>query len=483
MTAIEISEWQRSKLQTITQDLVMEPPTRLRAETPTERHLQCVWYDPCLRPTELVTSQGEPVKVEHPGVWNLEAGPDFLGAVIRVGVDRRRVCGDVEIHLRPVGWTQHRHASDPRYRSVRIHVTYVSPDSTPFPPETVCIPLAPPLSQCAEFSWAGVDVTAYPYAARPEPAPCELALRAWPPDAIECLLESVGIERLRQKADRLRRRASVAGADQALWEELMAALGYKHNKSITRKLAQRVTLADLVAVAGNKVDVAAAILWGTSGLLSSAGPVLSSTARRVWDRWWKYREHWHERSLAVEDWRFDGVRPANRPEIRLRAAAVWALRRPPPSERWLAAAGGGPHQFRKMILEDLTIHDPAEEVRGAILGHSRAVAILLNVAIPFLVACGVPVLEDPAWLNSLPDDVSNSVERTMAHTLLGRDHPPSWRRGALRRQGLIQMFSDFCLNDRSRCADCPFPSWIATQRREMRELFVGACYEDQGPPS
>ena len=50
-----------------------------------ERHLQCVWFDSSLRPGNLVTDTGEQVIVENPGRWNLEAGPDFLDAVLIIG--------------------------------------------------------------------------------------------------------------------------------------------------------------------------------------------------------------------------------------------------------------------------------------------------------------------------------------------------------------------------------------------------------------
>ena len=101
----------------------------------TERHLQCVWYNASLRPDALATDDGEPVEVESCGRWNLEAGPDFLDAVLLVGTERRRLVGDVEVHIRPSGWTQHRHNADPRYANVIAHVTYFpGPRAADLPP-------------------------------------------------------------------------------------------------------------------------------------------------------------------------------------------------------------------------------------------------------------------------------------------------------------------------------------------------------------
>ncbi|MDF7826973.1 DUF2851 family protein, partial [Pontiellaceae bacterium B12227] len=50
-------------------------------------------------------------------------------------------------------------------------------------------------------------------------------------------LEAAGEERLRLKAERLALAMQNKEPEQVLWEELMAALGYKNNKAPFRKLA------------------------------------------------------------------------------------------------------------------------------------------------------------------------------------------------------------------------------------------------------
>lgn len=56
----------------------------------TERHVQAIWYDRAFRPSALYTRRGTPLAVVDPGAWNLGPGPDFLGAVLEVGKERRR---------------------------------------------------------------------------------------------------------------------------------------------------------------------------------------------------------------------------------------------------------------------------------------------------------------------------------------------------------------------------------------------------------
>ena len=87
-----------------------------------ERHVQAIWYDAALRPGDLRTSGGAKVRVVDPGRWNLEAGPDFRDAVLEIGTDRRRVRGDVEIHVHAADWTSHGHIGDPEYANVVAHV-------------------------------------------------------------------------------------------------------------------------------------------------------------------------------------------------------------------------------------------------------------------------------------------------------------------------------------------------------------------------
>jgi hypothetical protein len=87
----------------------------------TERHLQIIWLEQKFL-KNLVTSQGESIEIISPGIWNTEAGPDFLKTHLRIG--QRDYRGDVEIHLHEGGWYHHGHHCDPRYNGVILHLSY-----------------------------------------------------------------------------------------------------------------------------------------------------------------------------------------------------------------------------------------------------------------------------------------------------------------------------------------------------------------------
>ncbi len=448
-----------------------------------ERHLQCVWFDPGLRPAELRTSEGEAVIVEDPGVWNLEAGPDFLGAALRVG-SGRRVRGDVEIHIHPGDWMAHQHQHDRRYARVCAHVTFFTGalSARELPAGALQISLRDALMARHGFSFDAVDLATYPYAARAEMPPCQHILREWSVEAKQELLDAAGQERLRRKAVRLAMRLHEVGPAQLLYEETLGVLGYKHNKQPFRSLAERVSLVELRDVCGADSTAAQAILLGVSGLLPSR---VSSRwderarrqVRRWWDAWFKHRERWADRLMDGAAWRTAGLRPANSPLRRIAAVAPLFL---DPRAKFLrlfeAPAASAEQTLRsaRVVLEqigdefwDCRLSLGGRELPAPIslIGADRIQLLLTNVIIPLLAADGRTAPFE-ALLAQLPPEGDNQLVRQTAFNLFGPHHPTSWYRTGLRKQGLIQIFHDYCLNDRSRCASCTFPELLRRYQRE-----------------
>ncbi|MBO7684292.1 MAG: DUF2851 family protein, partial [Kiritimatiellae bacterium] len=125
-----------------------------------ERHVQAIWYDAALRPRRLRTRRGSEVFVVSPGEWNLGPGPDFRNAVLEIGPDRRRLVGDVEIHLCPADWDIHGHGADPNYRNVVAHVTWRGgPDPGSLPSGAVSIWLGPFVAADPSFSPDHIDLS------------------------------------------------------------------------------------------------------------------------------------------------------------------------------------------------------------------------------------------------------------------------------------------------------------------------------------
>ncbi len=86
----------------------------------TERHLQVMWWEQKYF-KNLKTSENQSIEIISPGIWNAEAGPDFLKAHLRIG--NKDVKGDIEIHLDNESWMQHKHHQDTRYDKVILHIS------------------------------------------------------------------------------------------------------------------------------------------------------------------------------------------------------------------------------------------------------------------------------------------------------------------------------------------------------------------------
>lgn len=378
-----------------------------------ERHVQALWYDGGLRPEKLRTVDGLPIRVVDPGVWNLEAGPDFRDAVVEVGVSRRRIRGDVEIHLRPADWTAHGHSEDPSYNRIVVHVTWHSgPVPVGLPDGCVSVCLGDHLRTRSDFSPDEIDLGAYPFARLPTSVrPCEAFLAHRPDDCLD-LLRLLGARRLEGKARRLKalfvRRGDHA---QTFYEEMMAAFGYKHNVAPFRALAERIPWRDLP----NAKDAAEAVLACAAEM---------DIARRV-------------------PWRTANVRPVNSPSRRIGDAAA-------------LFAGALPELLLRLNSCDLATREGQKAAQKLLrtegrVGADRAAAMLANVVTPFALAEG-RLSRVPDWL--CPEGVCAPMRLT-AFRLLGRDHNPALYSGnGLLLQGLIQVHREFCLAVHPDCSTC-----------------------------
>lgn len=437
-----------------------------------ERHLQCIWYDDRLRPDNLTTQDGENVIVIDPGLWNLEAGPDFLDATVLVGSERRRLSGDVEIHIRPADWDAHRHNGDPRYDHVVLHATYhagAAPAS--LPPNVLRVALAAPLSATPGFNFDDIDLAAYPHAILPStPRPCEQLL-ANHPHLKENLLDAAGKFRLQNKARRFK--ARIAFSDdlrQLFYEEVMHVLGYKKNSAVCRQLAMQFPLSVWDST-WTKMEVYARLL-GVARLLPLPETTTDNSTgkfiRQLWDIWWKDRRPELDSSI---NWNMCSLRPQNHPIRRLAAAAalfsgscnllseIKGISNVAPQNwaREVRAFLSGKLQW-PFWQNRLSLTGNTDGKECELLGSARIAALISNVIAPILMAEEF-LPED--IVNYLPAEDMSAPMRATAYRLFGRDHNPAfYNRNGLRQQGLLQINNDFCLLTRSNCAECRLASTL-----------------------
>ncbi len=456
------------------------PALREGASTPPERLLQSVWFHQRLRREQLRTVDGRPVRVLHPGFWNREAGPDFRDAVVQFDGEPPRA-GDVEVDLQPGGWHAHAHDTNPNYKNVVLHVVWEGDSKSALPTLALNGVLDSPLAELAQ--WLGGEAgQSFPEELTGQ---CCAPLRDLPAERLTELLHQAALVRLQGKAAQFHARARETGWDQALWEGLFRALGYKQNVWPMLRLAELRPRLSPTAASVDPLALQARLL-GAGGLLPDELPraqaATDNYVRRLWDVWWREREAFSDCALPRTLWRFHGLRPANHPQRRLALAAHWLASGDLVArlESWCMASLGE-SSFTPALLDALRVpaddfwswHWTLRSKRMAkaqpLLGATRVADLAVNVVLPWLwqraADGGNRALQDEMERRYLswPAAEDNAVLRLARQRLLGG----AARRvlnGAAAQQGLLQIVRDFCEHSNALCADCQFPGLVSQWR-------------------
>jgi hypothetical protein len=398
---------------------------------------------------------GEAIEIVQFGTWNREAGPDFSDAAVRInheGVLR----GSIEFDLADHNWEGHGHATNPAFDATVLHV-FVESGGRTFFTRTTANRQVPQVRVDPATLSAGFAAQ-LPLA---RPGRCQAPLRALPEEKIRSILEAAAQFRLQRKTRRMQQLTELHGPHEALYQEIAAALGYKQNKLPFTLLAQRMPLARLRA----QPDDIEAVLFGLGRFLempdlTTFAPGTRRYLRALWDQWWPRRAALERLILPPRTWRLSGTRPLNHPQRRLAAlagiVAVWPrLTRslgkddPAPARKFFLALTHPYWDFHYTLTSE-----PSPRAM-ALVGASRLTEIEANVILPFQQLQGRNVWPEYA---QRPARLTNRRLETGAARLFGDDpRRLDFLRTVAGQQGLLQIYEDFCLQDDSDCAQCPFP--------------------------
>lgn len=473
-----------------------------QADPPAERFLQFVWQHQRLLRDRMRLLDGRPVRVLHPGFWNREAGPDFRDAVIQFG-DDPALTGDVEIDLAASNWRSHHHAGKAAYARVRLHVVWAAACAPDAALPTLALEGLLDARRDELALWAtNESALGLPAAAQGR---CRAPLAELRLEQFQQLLRGAAAVRLQAKAARLEARARQTGWERTLWEELFAALGYKHNAWAMRAVAEalpalQATPTEITTKASGDEGVAAtrevdALAWqarmlGVAGLLPAEltrrDAAVDRYVREVWDRWWREREAFQAVQLPAAIWRFHGLRPANHPARRLALAAHWLAdgRLPERMGAWLNA-NVAPDELANSLLEILqvehdefwswhwTLRSPRLAKPQPLLGAQRATDLAVNVLLPWLWIRAVTgrnerlraQAEDRYFLWPAAED--NATLKLARQRLLGAAGRKLFTHAAL-QQGLLQIVRDFCDQSNALCEQCRFPDLVKAAGVELK---------------
>jgi Protein of unknown function (DUF2851) len=477
-------------------------------DQPAEHLLHLLWQRQDLLDQPLMTLDHQAITVYRPGRWSRSSGPDFLDAKVQFSDNSLHV-GAVEVHVLASDWFRHGHHLDPAYTKVLLHVvwhndlatlTVVDASDRKIPQLALSAALTMPLAELQSL----LDDESFPTAPGAALTPCQRALLEMTPETVGRLLDMAGEERMRQKANRFALRVERRGAEQALYETLMEALGFRGNRMPFWQLARLAPVSRIreALATGQPAPIhVQAILYGVSGFLQR----WQTERRRPHQERDNYvatlATHWEPVAMLFPEclderqWRTAGIRPANFPQRRIAAAGYLLAGLPQHSlmdaclapirpivahaahaqlqlclrelARRLRVTGDGDFWARRYTLDGL------EQSRSVdLLGPGRATTMVMDVLLPAAatlaqLGCEPIALEAVRALYVChPRLPSNEITREMLRQFFGADRArAALVNSACRQQALMQLYNDFCANELETCQECALPRLLARLER------------------
>lgn len=281
--------------------------------------------------SSIVTIDGEPIEIIHPGQRNIGAGPDFFNAKIRM--DGITFAGNVEFHVRASDWYRHNHQEDRTYDSVILHVVMQADaliklhDGTPVRTVVMHIP-AEILARHNELL-ADRDPFCQIRCATRLGELSTLQIHDWQ--------TALCTQRMIDKTKRVRDLVDnqLLGWREAFYVVLTRSLGTGANSDAMERLARSLPLSCILHHKDNLVQIEA-LLLGQAGLLdlqesyyednsisSSSTQNNQISKKALLKREYAFlRQKFSLTPMPFSAWKFGGVRPQAQPHNRLRSLAL-----------------------------------------------------------------------------------------------------------------------------------------------------------------
>jgi len=414
----------------------------------TESFLHYLWQFQYFDKRQLKTTSGELVQVLHPGIRNTHAGPDFSDA--RIKIDSLGWGGSVEIHITASGWMDHHHGDDAAYEKVILHVVWendkpiIRSDGSPMP--TLELKHRVDISLWNSFK---------KLLASTDSIPCASSWNRVSELVKLSMLDKVLVQRLEAKAGVV---LSMLDENQNDWEEtayqlLCRNFGFKVNTDPFLRLAETVPIKILRKHINNTTQVEA-LLFGQAGFLEkAANDEYSNLLKREYSVL-ATKYSLEPKQLHQSQWRFLRLRPANFPTIRLAQLAALLIQNQSIFSSIIDTVSYEELYQRLAVKQSnywQTHYQFGKPVaRVPYLGKSSVQNVIINTAIPVLVAYGIRQDDQRYmeraldWLQHLPSEKNTIIRQWLELGLKVKT--------AFDSQALIELYNAYCL--KRRCLEC-----------------------------
>lgn len=275
-----------------------------------EDFLHYVWKFQKFSKTNLISQSNEAVEIVLQGSHNLDSGPDFFNAQIRIG--SQLWVGNVEIHLKSSDWYAHRHELDPAYDNVILHVVWEH-DVDVFRKDNSVIPTLALKSRIDKTTLSGYNRL---FSTKKNWIPCEDSFGEVEDFVLQNWLERLYFERLENKSSLIFEllEGSKNDWEAVLFRMLAKNFGLKNNGQAFLSMARSFDFSVLRKVQKNQLQTEA-LFFGQAGLLEA--DVDDDYFQKLKSEYTFLRNKFQLKNQDVPPVQFFRLRPVNFPTIRL----------------------------------------------------------------------------------------------------------------------------------------------------------------------
>ena len=396
-----------------------------------EELMYYVWQQKMFQ--SILTLDNTEIEIINPGLRNLDAGPDFFNAKIRI--NDTLWAGNVEMHVRASDWFRHHHHDDRAYDSVILHVVLQADavirlhDGEIVKTVVMKIPQDvmekyEKLTNRGQIIFSAIN--------------CRKHLNAVPSLILHDWQTSLAIQRMMNKVGRVK---DIIDNKQKSWPEafyvlLCRSLGTGINSDSCERLARSLPYTYLQKHADNTRQLEAMLL-GQGNLIED------ETTRSEYEF---LSAKFNLRPIVNCAWKHSKIRPVSSPRSRLKALSIIINRQPNLFSKILEC------QDVKSLTKLLYVPN--------LLGASTIGSIIINSVIPTIMAYG-------QWQEDL-DLCERSIDMLEALPSEANRYMEQWiscgipLRSALESQAMLQLYKEYC--EPHRCLKCRIGCWLMKQR-------------------
>ncbi len=421
-----------------------------------EELLHFIWKYRLIKPQELISVNGNKIKIIHPGELNSDSGPDFFNAKIKIG--NITLAGNVEIHTKSSDWIKHKHQNDNSYNNLILHVVYEHDKSilqnTNHNVEVLELKKIIDKTILQKYN---------KLLSSKQNIPCSNQIKSVPLIKLNSWLQRMQIERLQVKTEYIKQIFEISGHDYAQTFYLLFArnFGFKVNSEVFELLAKNLPLEILLKHKDSLLQLEA-LLFGTAGFLEQS--YKHKYAQQLQNEFEFLKNKYRLKPIKKNLWKFLRLRPANFPTIRLSQFALII--------HHAAQLFSNPILYKdfKVLKKSICVEpngywlnhykfDDEATKNTKALGESSVQNIVINTMAPFLFFYGQQTAKEDfceAALNSFDKLKFEDNHKTKQFVKAGLKFKNSGD-----SQALINLYDNYC--NKKQCIKCGVAANLLTK--------------------